>query len=140
MPNPQSEKARRLNKVCVVRSLHQYIKASGRIRQPGCTQLFVSYKQGAQGLKVTKRRIGVWLQELVHSAYTSLGKVPPKGIRAHDTRGHSASWAEFNNVIPADICAAATWSSTSVFARHYRLDVSNAHHSRHATAVLQSVI
>ena len=140
MPNPQSELAKKLNKVCVVRALHHYLLASNRIRQPGCNQLFVSYKQGAEGFKVSKRRIGVWLQELIHTAYVSLGKVPPKGVRAHDARGQSTSWAEFNNVLPSQICAAATWSNTSTFARHYRLDLASAHQSRHATAVLQSVI
>ena len=48
---------------------------------------------------------------------------PPRGLRAHSTRGVATSCALFRGISIQEICAAASWSSPHTFARFYRLDV-----------------
>ena len=57
-------------------------------------------------------------------AYSSVSAQPPVGLRAHSTRGVSASWALYKGISVQDVCMAASWSSSSTFARFYNLDVS----------------
>ena len=45
--------------------------------------------------------------------------------KAHSTRAVSTSLADVKGVSPSDLYAAATWSSSSMFARHYRLDMAS---------------
>ena len=56
-------------------------------------------------------------------AYNSVGFEPPIGMRAHSTRGMSASWALFQGVSVEEIFAAASWAMPHIFTRFYRLDV-----------------
>ena len=50
-------------------------------------------------------------------------ELPRRSVRAHSTRAMAASFADITGVAPADLCAAATWSSVNVFAKYYRLDL-----------------
>ena len=50
-------------------------------------------------------------------------EIPSSLIKAHSTRAVATSLADIKGVSPTDLCAAATWSSSSVFVKHYRLDM-----------------
>ena len=49
-------------------------------------------------------------------------EIPREDVRAHSTRAVASSLADLAGVSAEDLCAAATWSSLSVFVKHYRLD------------------
>ena len=49
-------------------------------------------------------------------------EIPMQDVRAHSTRAAAASLADLMGASTEDLCAAATWSSHLVFAKHYRLD------------------
>ena len=44
-------------------------------------------------------------------------------MSAHSTRAVAASLADIQGVSPQELCRAAMWSNTSVFAKFYRLDM-----------------
>ena len=71
---------------------------------------------------MSKGRIASWLVSIISKAYSSQGLDPPQGVRAHSTRAVGASLAFERGLSVFDICRAATWSDSLVFAKHYRLD------------------
>ena len=117
-----SEEDRRLHLLCPVRALRVYMDRTGPFRKSG--QLFVAWGASARGKPVTKGRLSQWIVEAIQLAYSSAGALPPVGLRAHSTRGVSASWALYKGISVQDVCTAASWSSPSTFARFYNLDVS----------------
>ena len=64
-----------------------------------------------------------WLLDAIRLAYSSKGREPPVGLRAHSTRAMASSWAVTRGVSMQEVCMAANWSSASTFAAFYRLDV-----------------
>ena len=112
-----------LRKLCAYRSLVEYIDRTkglyGDARPP---QLFLCYGDAKAGRPVSKQRVSTWLKEVVHYSY-SLQGLPSPSVQGHDTRRQATSWAHVAGVDPGVICEAATWSSSSTFARFYRLDV-----------------
>ena len=58
---------------------------------------------------------------VIQTTYEAQDLTPPGGIRAQTTRAWASSVAE-KGATPEQICRAATWSSSSTFARHYRID------------------
>ena len=87
-------------------------------------QLFVSYMAGKQGFKVSKPTIARWIKQTILFAYRHQNRsIPVSSVKAHSTRAVASSLADVKGVSPADLCAAATWSSSNVFAKHYRLDM-----------------
>ena len=76
------------------------------------------------GLAVGKTTVSRWIKQSILHAYRHCGKpIPKSSVKAHSTRAVASSLADIRGVSPADLCAAATWSSSSVFAKHYRLDM-----------------
>jgi hypothetical protein len=85
--------------------------------------------------------IARWIRICIQIAYVSLGKPLPTGLKAHQTRGVAASWAQFNGTSMLDICNTATWSDQCTFARHYQLNLAGQSASaRFANNVLQTVL
>lgn len=121
-PVPRSNLEKGFRLLCPVRALRLYLAKSGYVRQS--PQLFVSYQAGKQGGAVSKATIARWIKQMILCAYRQMGRdIPSTLIKAHSTRAVATSLADVKGVSPTDLCAAATWSSSSVFARHYRLDV-----------------
>ena len=111
----------RLHCLCPVRALRLYCQKTEAGRSS--PQLFVSYGQGRQRKAVAKATLSRWIVDAIKLAYTSSGASVPGGLRAHSTRGVSASWALSRGVSVQEICSAANWSSPLTFAAFYSLDV-----------------
>ena len=109
--------------LCPVRALTHYLELTSTLRKD--RQLFVCYMNGSKlGAKTDKQSLSRWIRDTIYFAYKQKGQQPPKGnIKAHSTRAVAASLAEVDGVDPDDLCRAATWSSLSVFATFYRLDM-----------------
>ena len=118
-----SEEDRRLHCLCPVRALRLYVQRTAAPDRP--CQLFVSLGPKS-GKAVAKSTLSRWIVDAIRLAYTSRGAAVPDGLRAHSTRGMSASWALCRGVSIQDVCAAASWSSPSTFATYYNLDVAAA--------------
>ena len=124
--------------LCPVRALRIYLDKSSEIRDSSSTQLFVAYGKLRKGKPVCKNTIAKWLTETVSHAYKHFDRPIPEGIKAHSTRSVSTSMAALNGVSISEICKAATWSSSYIFAKHYRLDVVSSQKSKFSSAVLGS--
>jgi len=112
-----------LRLLCVCRALRIYLNRVEHHRQEHVQQLFLAYGRGVRGHAISKQRISRWLVETISFAYTSIDQTPPEGIKGHQTRSQSTSWAETAGVDPDSICLAATWSTQCTFAKHYRLNI-----------------
>lgn len=116
--SPEEE---RLHSLCPVRTLHMYVQRTHTIRKSN--QLFVSWADSYRGRPISHQRLSHWVVEAIVLCYNNSNLEPPKGLRAHSTRGMATSWALFRGISIQEICAAASWSSPHTFARFYRLDV-----------------
>jgi hypothetical protein len=122
-PNPKNRSEKLFQPMCVVRALEAYIKATAPIRKT--EQLFVLHGGGPdQGKPASKATIARWLTQTISRAYEHFGKVPPKHLNAHSTRGMATSVASKWNVSFAEIARAACWATETSFIKHYRLDLS----------------
>ena len=106
-----------------MRALKIYTGKTAAPGRPG--QLFVSLGLGT-GKAVAKSTLSRWIMDAIRLAYTSRAASVPEGLRAHSTRGMSASWALCRGISIQDVCSAASWSSPSTFATYYNLDVAAA--------------
>ena len=120
-PPFSSKEQERLNALCPVRALRVYVDRTAGFRKS--EQLFVSCATSHLGKPLSKQRLSHWIVGAIAMAYNGMGLEPPIGLRAHSTRGMSASWALFQGVSVEEICAAASWATPHTFARFYRLDV-----------------
>jgi hypothetical protein len=121
-PNPSTLEQRAMRKHCPVRALLFYLDRTKSIRKD--SQLLVSYKSGQLGGKVSKSTIARWIQDTISLSYSLMGRdLPVSSVKAHSTRAVASSLADLKGVSPSDLCRAATWSSSSVFAKHYRLNM-----------------
>lgn len=116
-----SEEDRRLHCLCPVRALRAYVDRTRTARRS--EQMFVSWDSRAMGKPITKVRLSQWIVETIRLAYTGMGMTPPEGLRAHSTRGMSASWGLCRGTSIQDVCLAANWASPTTFVSFYRLDV-----------------
>ncbi|XP_066524949.1 uncharacterized protein [Hoplias malabaricus] len=112
----------KLNCLCPVRALRQYIDRTAGFRRHD--QLFVSWATPHKGKPLSRQRLSHWIVEAIAVVYRCKGSQPPEGLRAHSTRGMATSWALFKGVSVLDLCTAVSWASGNTFARFYRLDVS----------------
>ena len=122
--HPKNDLERALRVLCPVRALRIYLEKTQSIRKDH--QLLVSYQSGKQGFEVTKSTIAGWIKQTILFCYRQQGRsIPVSSVRAHSTRAIASSLADIHGVSPSDLCAAATWSSSCVFAKHYRLDMAS---------------
>ena len=120
-PSPENSEQRHLHCLCPVRALRYYVTKAATVRVD--RQLFVSFGGRTLGKKVSSRSISRWIRKLICTAYQLMGRdIPRQDVRAHSTRAVAASLADLMGASVEDLCAAATWSSNLVFAKHYRLD------------------
>ena len=120
----QLDKDQALFTLCVRLALNAYLKATQYVRKKQKhTQLFLCFGGNKRGEPVSKTRISEWLKMVVAESYVRLGLSPPKGVKGHQVRKQGTSWADAARVDPQKICDAATWRSSSVFVRHYQLDL-----------------
>ena len=121
-PNPKDRMERAFHLLCPVRALRHYLNKTSSVRKD--RQLFVSYKSGSEGHKVSKQSISRWIRDTICHSYRHLDRaVPRSSFRAHSTRAAASSLADLRGVSPSDLCKAATWSSACVFAKLYRLNM-----------------
>jgi integrase len=126
--------------LCVKRAVRRYIYFTRTFRVRGVDQLLVNFQGARKGLPASKPTISRWVRKCIELAYKARGKLPPLGVKAHDTRAVSASWAQFNNASLPDICNTAQWATTNTFALHYQLNLAgNEASARFGNAVLQTV-
>ena len=111
--------------LCPVRVLEAYIAATACVRHSD--QLFLCYGGPKMGRPLSKQRLSHWIVGVICHAYRAGGHSMPVGLRAHSTRGVSASWAAMKGVSLDAICAAASWSSPSTFTRFYNVNVADPH-------------
>ncbi|KAI2646533.1 hypothetical protein H4Q32_025500 [Labeo rohita] len=76
-----------------------------------------------RGLPASKQTLSRWIVDAITLSYESSGLPSPLGVKAHSTRGISASKAFISGVPMQDICNAAGWSSPLTFVRFYDLDL-----------------
>ena len=77
--------------------------------------------------RAAKSTIAGWVREAISGTYKYLSTSEREelGIRAHDTRGIAASWAQLAGVSITDIMDAAAWRTPVTFAKHYLKDLPN---------------
>nr|XP_060615224.1 uncharacterized protein LOC132765067 [Anolis sagrei ordinatus] len=137
-PNPTSQLEVSLHSLDVKRALSFYIHRTASYRRS--PRLFLKYREDTMGHPVTSQRLSSWIISTIRLAYQLAGKEPPLHIKAHSTRSVSASQA-FLRGIPLDqICKAATWSTPSTFASHYKLDLAAKKDAAFGRAVLFSCV
>jgi hypothetical protein len=138
-PRTNPNDAQTYYRLCVRRAVKHYINQTAPFRQD--EQLFVCFSGPRKGRAAAKATIAAWVKKAITLAYQALRKPLPTGIKAHQTRGIAASWAQFHNTSLRDICDTASWGDMSTFAKHYQLNLAdNVPTARFANAVLQTVM
>ncbi|KAL0188444.1 hypothetical protein M9458_015543, partial [Cirrhinus mrigala] len=111
----------KLNCMCPVRALDTYIHRAALWRKTD--QLFVCYGPPKRGLPASKHTLSHWIVDAITQAYEFSDLPSPLGVKAHSTRGISASKTFTSDVPMQDICDAAGWSTPLTFVRFYDLDL-----------------
>lgn len=104
--------------LCPVRALKTYIKMTKHLRA-GSNKLFIYYKKN-QHNPASKDSISKWIVNTIKIAYTDKSL---EGVRAHDVRSFSSSWALFQGIPIQDIMEAASWKSENTFTSFYMRDM-----------------
>ena len=85
--------------------------------------MFLPYGGETKGKSISKQQISKRLVETIKCANAVHDVEAPQGIKGHQTRKQAVSFAEMAGVDPQLICQAATWASSSTFAKNYRLNL-----------------
>ena len=104
--------------LCPVRALKLYIKMTKHLRA-GSNKLFICYKKN-QHNPASKDSISKWIVKTIKVAYSEPNL---EGVRAHDVRSLSSSWALFQGTSVQDIMEAASWKSENTFTSFYMRDM-----------------
>ncbi|KAJ7335336.1 hypothetical protein JRQ81_013277 [Phrynocephalus forsythii] len=120
-PSPSTDVERMLHTLDVRRALLFYTSRTAPIRRS--PRLFIHVMGPAEGTPVTSQTISRWIVETIHLAYRLSGTPLPVTPKGHSTRAIASSSAFLKGVPLLDICRAATWSTPSTFAQHYKLDI-----------------
>ena len=107
------------NPLCPVRALRIYLRKLSSLNEKP-SSLFCAPTKPSQ--PITKNSISYYLRQVIREADAVILDAP-RGPRAHDVRGASASTAYFFNVPIGDILKAASWSSPTVFSDFYLKDI-----------------
>ena len=81
----------------------------------GSKKLFISYKTHKP---ITRDTISNWIVKTIKMSYDNL-----EGVRAHDVRSLSTSWALFKSVPVNEIMEAASWKAETTFTSFYLNDM-----------------
>ncbi len=107
--------------MCPVRALDAYVHRTALWRKTD--QLLVCYSPPKKGLPAAKQTLSRSIVDAIIVAYESSDLPSPLGVKAHSTRGMSASKAFLAGVPIQDICDAAGWSMPLTFVRFHDLDL-----------------
>lgn len=136
--NPSGKKEEEFHTLDVKRAVLSYLENTKDFR---CSDaLFVLFSGNKKGRQASRGTIARWLRMAISEAYSLTGLESPLNVRAHSTRASAVSWAEKAGATPEQICKAATWTSLTTFARHYRLDLMTAGDQAFGRKVLQAVV
>lgn len=136
--SPSSPLEKTLHSLDVRRALAYYVDRTKSFRTS--QRLFVATHGPSRGQAVSSQTISKWLVRVIHLAYELSHTPLPDLVRAHSTRVVATSTAFLRGSSLPDICRAATWSTPSTFAKHYRLDVHARAETSFGRAVLTSIL
>ena len=96
---------------------------SEKFKKPKENRLFLLFeKSPSRGKAASSQTISKWIVRVIQEAYIKEGREAP-WVRAHSTRGTSASWALFNQATPHAVMKAADWRNHDTFCKHYAKDM-----------------
>ncbi|XP_067319635.1 uncharacterized protein C6orf132 homolog [Anolis sagrei] len=136
--NPTSPLEVTLHSLDVKRALSFYLHRTSSYRKS--PKLFLKYRKDTLGHPVSSQGLASWIVSTIRLAYQLAGKEPPSHLVAHSTRSVSTSQAFLRGVPLDQICRAATWSTPSTFASHYKLDIHAKKDAAFGRAVLFSCV
>ena len=120
------EKDPELRKLCVRDTLRAYVNATQPFRG-AFQQLLLCFGKKVREEPVSKQRISTWLKKVIKDCYAVKGLAQDDHVKGRNVRKQATFCEDLAGVDPEKICQAATWQSTnklsSMFARHYRLDL-----------------
>lgn len=102
-----------LRKLCIRRSMHAYFR--GRPVSP------MPWHKLGRSTYVQERDLR--LAEEGSSRHKRFHLTPPPHVKGHNCRKQATSWADMGGVDPKRICEAADKGISSMFGRHYALDL-----------------
>ncbi|XP_067320485.1 uncharacterized protein [Anolis sagrei] len=137
-PNPSSPLEVALHSLDVKRALSFYLHRTSAYRKS--PKLFLKYRKDMLGHPISSQGLASWIVSTIQLAYQLAKKEPPSHIVAHSTRSVSTSQAFLRGVPLDQICRAATWSTPSTFASHYKLDIQAKKDAAFGRAVLFSCV
>lgn len=138
LPTTMDSRKRNIySKLDVRNTLIAYLERTKEWRRT--TFLFILYAGINRGKQASKSTISRWIRMAIQITYKAQNLTPPSEIRAHSTRAWATSAAEKAGATPEQICRAATWSSFSTFAKHYRIDQLSDQDQAFGRKVLQSL-
>ncbi|XP_044155489.1 uncharacterized protein LOC122942062 [Bufo gargarizans] len=133
-----SNQEERFHCLDVRRTVLAYIKRTKSWRKSA--NLLIQFGGRNKGSKASKTSLARWIKETIRECYRLQSSSCPITLRAHSTRAMSATWAEKAGASIDQICRAATWSSSTTFVRHYRLDSMANQDLAFGRKVLQAVV
>ncbi len=103
--------------LCPVRAVRHYIRITKELRN-GRSRLFIPVK-GSQD--VARATVARWISRAISTAYSGLSSIDltSYGIKAHEVRALSTSWAFHNRCPLSSLMEAAAWSSHGTFSMFY---------------------
>ncbi len=125
LSNEQALSSDRL--LCPIRALKFYLQRTSKLRM-GKECLFISYQRNRES-DIHTNTISGWLKQVISFAYSSSNRPVPKGVKAHQLRSVSSSWAHVGGVSLPDLMEACFWKSKNSFISYYFKDCwTNASH------------
>ncbi len=109
--------------LCPVRAIRRYIEAT-RVKRATRTRLFIPSWDALGDVKPAQ--ISSWITRVIVDAHSSVSDqdLGLAGVRAHEVRAISASWAALNRVGSVDeILQAAFWKTRETFVKFYLKDM-----------------
>ena len=109
--------------LCPVRAVRHYLRKTKELRGDR-KRLFIAFKKGHKG-DIVKNTISGWLKKVVILCYELSSKDVRDfhGVKAHQVRALSASWALHKNCSMDKILAACSWKSHTTFTSYYLKDM-----------------
>ena len=110
--------------LCPVRAIKYYLKQTADIRE-GKKKLFVAFKKGYKE-EIKMNTISSWLKKTIMFAYdqTNEQDMSLVGVKAHQVRSLSASWALHCHSSMEEIMSMCSWKSPNTFIQYYLKDLS----------------
>ncbi|KAJ7344949.1 hypothetical protein JRQ81_000899 [Phrynocephalus forsythii] len=102
--------------------------------------LFVQTVDLHKGFPVSSQTLSQCICNTIKPTYQSAQVPLPAAPRGHSTRVVAASTAFLRGIPLLEVCKAATWSSSSTFVTHYKLDTQARTEAAFSRAVLASLL